>query len=297
MRLVMLVAALSLAATEANGAELELRPPLAPESERSVASDWLIGAPPVSPAPHYRLWLPTLLVGTAYLAVAVASDPPRRARWSDENGFDDAIGDGVAGGSRGTRNAASAASDAVLAVAGAGLAADHLIMRRHYAALASLGIDSTWILANQLATEVAKNSAGRARPYVDPCRDDDEYVDECRSGRRDNASFYSGHASLAATFAGLLCARHMHRPERTWLDAAACGGGVGAGIATGLLRIAAEQHHATDVLAAWGSGALFGYALPLVFDYGRAEPQAQVRHELGPLLATRVVGLQYSLSF
>jgi membrane-associated phospholipid phosphatase len=82
------------------------------------------------------------------------------------------------------------------------------------------------------------------------------------------------------------------------VDHLVCGGALGASVATGLLRLTAEQHYATDVLAAWSSGALFGYILPVWFDYGsRPRRQNPVTQSLQPLMRGNAMGLQYSLTF
>lgn len=264
----------------------------------STGNEWLLGSPPSPPAPHYRIWLPNLLLAGAVAGVSFGTRPPRDARWADRNSFDEGIRDGLAGASRSTRAAAETATDVLFAALGVGLVADHMWLRHEYPSLRSLGVDSSWLLANQLATDTAKLSAGRRRPYVRPCRANPEYVGDCHGGRSDNASFYSGHASWTATLAGLLCARHLHRTEVSAVDYFVCGGAVGAGVATGLLRITAEQHYASDIFAAWGAGAVFGYILPVWFDYGSRPPhQATVQQSVQPLLGTRTIGLTYALRF
>ena len=117
-----------------------------------------------------------------------------------------------------------------------------------------------------------------------------------------NASFFSGHASESATLAGLLCARHLHRRERGRLDLAICGAAVAASAATGVLRISADQHWATDVLVGWISGGIFGYVLPSLIDY-RGEPDsaagrtlALLRH-LEPMPRPATWGLRASFRF
>ena len=68
-----------------------------------------------------------------------------------------------------------------------------------------------------------------------------------------------------------------------------------ASAATGILRMVADEHYATDVLAGWGAGALFGTALPLFFPgwSGMGTGDASV----APLAGPGVLGLQYTSRF
>lgn len=112
------------------------------------------------------------------------------------------------------------------------------------------------------ATQVVKFSVGRLRPYAwaDP---------SSIQGRDANLSFWSGHTSTtfaAATAAGTVARLRGYR-SWPWIL------GIGlAGAATcGYLRIAADRHWASDVLAGAAMGSLIGVGLPVLF-HGRKEP-------------------------
>ena len=244
-------------------------------------------------------WLAFGLLIGASAGLQFGTDPPRSPSWSVRNGFDDGIRSGLKGGSRGTRDAAADASDALLGALGATLVADWLYdcgrepEEEAIGLLWSLRHDGSWFLANTVATDVAKVAAGRERPYVRPCESNPSYIDDCDSGRDRNASFWSGHASTTATLAGLLCARHTSGPQITRADALLCGLPVAGALTTGLLRIVADRHYASDVLAGWASGALFGYLLPRRFSYDPLRRGMALR----PLAHPRGSGLELVLTF
>lgn len=76
----------------------------------------------------------------------------------------------------------------------------------------------------------------------------------------DNLSFYSGHTSVAfalATSAGTVASmRHYRLAPLLWVT------GLSLATAAGYLRIAADRHYATDVLAAAVLGSLIGFSVP-----------------------------------
>ncbi len=246
-----------------------------------------------------RDWIAFGLLAGAAIGIELGTEPPRNPRWSARNGFDDGIRSGLRGGSRTVRDNASAASDALYGAIGATLVGDWLYHcgaesdDDTFGLLWSVRHDGSWFLANFVATDVAKVAAGRERPYVRPCETDPGYVSDCNSGRSDNASFWSGHASGSATLAGLLCARHLRGPEVTWTDALLCSLPAGGALATGLLRISADEHFASDVLAGWASAALFGYLLPSELSYDPRRRGAALR----PLPARDGAGLELVFTF
>jgi hypothetical protein len=225
-----------------------------------------------APAPGCRFclreraprWAPGLALAAAALTVDFAASAPDEARWDTRNHFDDAISDGLASDSRSTREAAATASTVLVSALGAALATDVWLLRDEYDVEQSIAVALTAAAATQLTSVSAKVAAGRERPYVRRCRANPDYSNSCDSDD-DNESFLSLHASQSATIASLLCVRRLRRPDRTWADALMCGAAAATSAATGILRITADEHYATDVLAGWGAGVLFGTALPLLF--------------------------------
>jgi membrane-associated phospholipid phosphatase len=256
-----------------------------------------IAAPPTSRYSWIRGWAPAVLLGAAFAVVEFAIDPPKDPRWTAGNAFDDGIRDGLRAGSRSARDGASVASDVLVGGMAAFMVGDWVWLREDYGGWESVRTELPWLLGSELATGTLKLAAGRQRPYVDPCQVDPDYIADCSTGRDANTSFPSGHTSTASTMAGMICARHLHRPNRSAMDWWACGGAVAGAFTTGILRISADQHYATDVLTSWASGALFGYLLPAHFKFRPLDEKRATLQAFTPLVGPRVFGLRYELHF
>jgi membrane-associated phospholipid phosphatase len=240
-----------------------------------------------------------LLVGaTAGLHFGV--DPPENARWESSNGFDDSVRSGLRLSSGKARRTAGDISSAFVGGNALLLMSDWVLQREAYPVTESIRTDATWLVSNAFVTRGLKLATGRERPFAADCG-----AGAATPGfgvcDTDNASFPSGHASLSATFAGLLCARRLHRPDRSLKDVLLCGGASSLAVATGILRISADEHYATDVLAGWASGLVFGYLLPSHFHYGkRASRKQAVRppsHFITPIVGSELWGLRYDVTF
>jgi membrane-associated phospholipid phosphatase len=117
----------------------------------------------------------------------------------------------------------------------------------------------TWAMAaNTIATGVLKRAVARERPYVHFKNQD------VRSKAEPNASFPSGHTSSSFTsvFAAASACRRLScgHDKSIWLV------GVPLASVTGVLRIRADKHYATDVLAGFGIGAAIGWFIPQLYD-------------------------------
>lgn len=114
--------------------------------------------------------------------------------------------------------------------------------------------------------QVVKHLTHRTRPYAEFCepqRDSELCVEEV------HLSFYSGHTSsalVAAVAAGTIADLH-HLRSRTWV----WGTGLTLATTTGVLRVAADRHYATDVIAGAVAGGLAGWLIPRIH---RAEDEA-----------------------
>jgi membrane-associated phospholipid phosphatase len=112
------------------------------------------------------------------------------------------------------------------------------------------------VIAGDLS-ELVKFSFARERPDVH-ARSPSERA-RLRSSS-DNQSFYSGHASLAfslATSAGTVASLRGYRLAPVMWVA-----GLTLASAASYLRIAADRHYATDVLAAGAVSAAIGFSVP-----------------------------------
>ncbi len=108
----------------------------------------------------------------------------------------------------------------------------------------------------QLVVQAFKFTAARQRPFV-------HFADAGRAHETDdNMSFISGHSALAfsvATSAGIVAHRRGYQLEPViWAVGFTLAG------STAYLRIAADKHYFTDVLAGSVVGTAFGVAVPLL---------------------------------
>ncbi len=130
------------------------------------------------------------------------------------------------------------------------------------------------------ATVALKHTIGRQRPPIGACWDDPNANDSCDD--RDTLSFPSGHTSMAFAGAGLVCLNHeVLSPLGGGWDRAACYTALGAATATGVLRMVANKHYLTDVIAGAALGLAAGYLLPkwLYFGFGDGDDGVLGDHE------------------
>jgi membrane-associated phospholipid phosphatase len=124
---------------------------------------------------------------------------------------------------------------------------------------------------------LAEHAVARERPFVPYCGADGHVrnargqvlLNSC-AGPSDNQSFYSGHSAITATMAGLTCAHHQHLPLYGGgvADLAPCLLMITASTTTGIARLMADKHWASDVVTGWTIGSFSGYVLPSVLHYG-----------------------------
>lgn len=223
-------------------------------------------------------------------------DRSDRPLWSNPALFDDWARDGLRASSQSGRDRAALWSDVLQVV---GTAQPVLIDPLFVVWIGDSNPDVAWqmtvlnaqshAIAN-VVTHATKRLADRARPYVQTCTGT-EPDDMCGSDA-DYESFFSGHASTAATSAGLTCAHHGNLPlyGGGFADTAACVGAVGIATSVATLRIVADKHWATDVIAGSVVGYLAGYLLPSLGYYHEirlspATEQAGLRLGWAPVVA------------
>jgi membrane-associated phospholipid phosphatase len=144
-------------------------------------------------------------------------------------------------------------------------------------ALQILLIDLQSAVIAGLASLTSEHSVGRGRPFVAECQADGTVRDargrllpnRCGAGN-EAKSFYSGHAAATMTAAGLTCLTHQRMPlfGGGFADAVPCALMLGVSFTTGVTRLVADMHWASDVVIGWGIGALAGYVLPAAVHYG-----------------------------
>jgi len=229
----------------------------------------------------------TAAVAGAAIYVELGTEQPLEPKWSSTLGFEPAVREAMKLDSAGARERASLASDYL------GLATQAwAYLDASLVPLLTDGgnLDVAWQMTfinlqasalTGLTTRGIDRLVARERPDVDPCTEDPNYHEMCFKGA--NSSFPSGHTSGAFTGAGLVCAHHLYMPlyGHPAADIAACGVSGAMAISVGLLRMHADRHYLTDVLAGVAIGTLSGFAMPVLGHYWFVE----VSH--GPGVASR----------
>lgn len=202
--------------------------------------------------------------------------PPKEARWEGGILFDDAVHDGLRLDSDAGRRKLRSAGDLpyfaapILPMLIDPLLAAWLVRGDTKTAinleLMALEAFSYSGVASFISTRVSR----RERPDSAECRRLHPDGEGCSV---DTEAFFSGHTAIAATSAGLVCANHTRMP--LWghpvADASACVLSTSAAVFTGVSRIMADRHYATDVLVGFGFGFGVGYAVPVLLHYSRAK--------------------------
>ena len=259
---------------------------------------------PVVWAPHYRRfgWGDGILAGSGVVALVVSralgprSDGPQGGLWFDDGARDALRASGYSG-----RLFASDVSDVLLGLSVSyALIGDPLVnatwLRKSPDVGRQLFLLNTEVLTVTLGVQQTVSSiAGRERPYGQTCGSSDlsNETEQCE-GRDRYRSFFSGHTGVPFAMAAATCTHHIYLPlsgttQNAWI---ACASGFLVAGATGLMRIVADYHYSTDVLAGALTGSALGFGLPLLhYATGVRLPAAQVagvRLQLAPM----GVGLQ-----
>jgi membrane-associated phospholipid phosphatase len=113
-----------------------------------------------------------------------------------------------------------------------------------------------------------RDLVGRARPDVAACIANGGQDCTAQEGTQAARSFPGGHMAAATASAALICTQHLHTHlyGGPW-DAAVCGSALASSVAVGVLRIVADAHNATDILAGALLGGLIGGLGPTLMWY------------------------------
>jgi len=197
-------------------------------------------------------------LGLGALLVEVVVKPPANPRWDSPILFDEGARNALRAGSASGRSRAATASDfgyLGLPIYAVGVEAGLVTwLGKDKADVAlQLGlINLEAIAVNALLSRVTQKAVGRSRPDVQP-------------GNPDNTAFFSGHTSTAFTSAAALCVQHSRLAiYGNVADAIVCPAALTVASATGLMRIVADRHWASDVIAGAFLGTLVGAGVSLL---------------------------------
>lgn len=215
----------------------------------------------------------TAAVAAAAITVEFGTEQPLEPKRSSTLGFEPPVREALKLDSSGAREQASLASDYLGFATQAWAYLDASLVPL----LTDAGnLDVAWQMTfinlqasalTALSTRGIDRLVARERPDVEPCSEDPDYHEMCFKGS--NSSFPSGHTSGAFTGAGLVCAHHLYLPlyGHRAADLAACGVSGAMAISVGMLRMHADRHYVTDVVAGAAIGTLTGFAVPVLGHY------------------------------
>ena len=188
--------------------------------------------------------------------------PPKSAAWKGDILFDKDARDALLIRSAAGRDRANTVSD-VLAYSLLGYSMlDGPVTAGWAGGNKDTAIQLALINAETLAVTEAvnlgiSNVIPRNRPEGAACNPNTQYDPQC------TRSFWSGHTSDSFAAASLVCAEHgalgLYGGKA---DGITCGTMLAAASAVGVLRIAADDHHASDVIVGAAIGAAAGYLMP-----------------------------------
>jgi membrane-associated phospholipid phosphatase len=226
------------------------------------------------------------------LTVQFAIPAPTVPKWSAQNGLDTGVRSALRIGGEGGRQAAGLTSDVlVYALIAAPFLNAALVAgvehERWDVGWRLMVLDAETLLLATTVTLSLQKIVARERPFVQECRANPGLSD-CSTGGQFQ-SFPSGHTTVAFAAVALECFHHgyLDTSHSGW-GSAACPVTIVAAVTTGVLRVAADRHWATDIIAGAAIGGLIGYAVPALHLLGDSQGAGPV---LSPAVSGSMVGL------
>lgn len=222
------------------------------------------GEPPALVIRPALEWSAVAAGGALWLTTGTLIKPdiaPSECRWCDANGFDDEL----RSLRWSDRRAADVASDVIsYGVAPVSAGALVAIAAASSGRACELSVDLTILaeslVASGLLGEAFRLSTARERPSVHALPPDEKPMTD--SPEENNMSFVSGHSATSfalAVSSGMIASMRKRRLAPViWAT------GLTLAAASSYLRIASDEHYATDVLAGSVLGAAVGLAIPLL---------------------------------
>jgi membrane-associated phospholipid phosphatase len=211
-----------------------------------------------------------LFLGAEFLASVAAfaafrvtaGDPATQCGWCETNAFDRSVRRALL---MEESRPAAVASDVVSLGVSPAVALAGVILpafsheRDHFALQDSVILLNTFIFTTGI-TEGTKTVVARQRPAFHYGREGDTTL--ANQPEEQFLSFYSGHTARAFGFAS--SAATLAYLRGYWTAPYIAVGGGALAIGTGLLRIAADAHWASDVLVGATAGSALGFAVPFL---------------------------------
>ena len=206
-------------------------------------------------------WALTVAGGAVWLTetLLIAELAPSACRWCDSNALDDQARELAWSNTNAARRTSDIISYGIAPLAAGGLLTVGALQDDEASDLVTdLLIVAQAGVAAGVSGDLIRVVSGRERPWVHDLAPEDKAT----TGRpeQNNLSFISGHTATAfalAVSSGTVASRRGRRvAPAIWAT------GLALAATTAYLRIAAEQHYLTDVLAGVGAGVGIGLAVP-----------------------------------
>lgn len=234
------------------------------------------------------------LIG-ALTVVQFGVPAPTQASWAG-NGFDDWVRSGLRLSGEGGRVVAGTTSDVFVFVLTAFPLLNAMLVagaehERWDIAWRLVVLDVETLTTATLAAISLQKMTRRERPFVQECQTNPNLSD-CTPGGR-YQSFPSAHTTLVFAAVALECFHHGYLDtSHTGWGAAACPATVSVATITAVLRVMADRHWATDVLAGAVLGGAIGVAIPLLhLAVAKGQTPTVVTPAIGPgMLGLSIAG-------
>lgn len=243
----------------------------------TAASDLSDKGPWATWAGKKQHWVPLVsiaVVGAADLLIKT----PDTCRWCRDNGIDRAVRKAVRAEPEDVRSRAKLSDRLLWTSASLPLVALASASGNRRSASAMV---TSAVAAGIVANVAAKKLVGRQRPFV-------HYNSPGGSpGTEPNGSFYSGHSSFtfaAATSALSACGLTACSAGK-WLYL-----GLPLAATTAYLRLAADVHYASDVLAGAAAGSAVGWWMPKLFR-STVVQKTTTHVDIAPLVGSKSLGV------
>jgi membrane-associated phospholipid phosphatase len=222
-------------------------------------------------------WLST---GAGFAALLVATVGPQpKTHWEGGILFDESVRNALRVSDFNGRRWARDMSDIGLTLSESWPFLDALVVSGWYRQSPEVAVQQSLITLEVIGVTaglqgIVSSLASRERPYGRDCGGalDGRERDCLQSSRY--KSFYSGHSSQAFAVAAVNCMHHAYLPlyGGGTPDTLACIGALGVAGATAFLRVSADVHYTTDVLAGAFMGSAVGLLVPWAFHYRFGPP-------------------------
>lgn len=209
-------------------------------------------------------------LSAASLALLLFLNAPEQPRWDSAILFDDSARNALRASSESGRSRAATFSNAAFVLTAVPFIVDAGFVTwlghgQMDAAVQLALIDLETLAITTVMTTALQRATGRARPFLRECASNPKSDPDCAGpANTRNTSFISGHASLAFSAATTLCVQHARISLYGSADPVVCPAALTIAAGSSLLRVVADRHWISDVIAGAVLGSAVGYVVSAV---------------------------------